>query len=128
MLLVSLAGEADQLSRLTFSADLSWAVTKADHLIGLADVEIIAAERHSKWKIQSIGEDETLTGAAVAFVRAQDGDAPGARLGDEDVPIGRLRHPARATQISAEFGDHKSRRQMQSGVGRLLFYGRRIFG
>src|SRR5207248_10756682 len=118
MLLVSLAGQTDKRSRLTFSAGLSWEVTKADHLIGLADVEIIAAERHSKWKIQSIGEDETLTGAAVAFVRAQDGDAPGARLGDEDVPIGRLRDPARPTHISAEFGDNKSRRQLQSGVGR----------
>src|SRR5438094_10542035 len=98
MLLVSLAGEADQLSRLTFSAGPSWAVTKADHLIGLADVEIIAAERHSKRKIQSIGEDETLAGAAVAFIRAQDGDAPGPRFGDENVTVGRLRHPAPAAQ------------------------------
>src|SRR5438445_12858060 len=103
MLTVSLAGQTDYRSRLTFSAGLSWAVTKADHLIGLADVEIIAAECHSKWKIQSIGEDETVTGAAVAFIRAQDGDAPGPRFGDKDVSIGRLRHPARATPISGEF-------------------------
>src|SRR5438128_11653466 len=98
MLTVALAGEADQLSRLTFSTSLPRAVSKADNGIGLADVEIIAAERHSKWKIQSIGEDETLTGAAVAFIRAQDGNAPGARLGHKDVSIGRLRHPAPARQ------------------------------
>src|SRR5438874_13587040 len=128
MLLVSLAGQTDQRSRLTFSAGLSRAVSKADHLIGLADVEIVSVKSHSKRQIEAIGEDKTLAGAAVAFIRAQDGDAPGPRFGDKDVSIGRLRHPARATQISGEFGDHKSRRQMQRGVGRLLFYGRRIFG
>src|SRR5207248_10935066 len=109
--------QTDKRSRLTFSAGLSWAVTKADHLIGLADVEIIAAERHSKWKIQSIGEDETLADTATVCTCPQNGDAPGARFGHEDVSIVRLRHPARATQISGEFGDHKSRRQMQRGVG-----------
>ena len=78
MLTVALAGEADQLSRLTFSAGLSWAVTKADHLIGLADVEIVSAKSHSKRQIEAIGEDKTLADTATVCTCPQNGDPAGA--------------------------------------------------
>src|SRR5439155_25401340 len=114
------ARQADTRSWLAFSAGLSWAVTKADHLIGLADVEIISAKDHSKRQSEAIAEDEALADAATVCTCPQNGDAAGARFGDKDVSIGRLRHPARPAQISGKFTDDEAGRQMQTCIGGLF--------
>src|SRR6266404_1498130 len=105
------------LLRRAFSFGLTRFVFESHHGIGVADVEIIAPERHAKGPCEPSCEHETLIDAAVAVRVSKYGYPAGLSFSDEDISVWRKRHCSRVLKLA--FGIHAdlvTRRQRQLGA------------
>ena len=85
-------------------------VGEADDRVGVADVDVLRLrprriERDPEGPRQAGGEDLVHLGLAVAVGVAEDADAVGAALGDEEVAVGGADDDAGLVQPGGELGD-----------------------
>src|SRR5215471_19346930 len=79
---------------------LSGFVFETNKPILIADVQIVAPQRHPKRTIETSGKNEAFIDLAIIVRISKDGYAIGLRFADENVAIGRLKKPPRLLEIS----------------------------
>ena len=109
-------------------ARLARRVAVAPDAARVGDVEVVAGDRQPVRPLEAAREGHDQLGLAAAIGVAQQRDAARARLGEEDVAVGRHGHPARVIEpggedVGAEAGRHPERR-----AGRPVDAPRRVAG
>ena len=87
---------------------------------GFGDIEVAILERQAVGAVEAMSEGVDGFGPAVAVAVAQQRDAPGRRLGQKNVAIGRYRQPARMAEVIGKEVGAKAGRQPQRRPGRPL--------
>ena len=108
-------------------------IGKAHDRVGLGDIDVARVrprriEGDAERAVEAGGEDVATSRLGRAVGGAEDADAPGAALGDENVAVRRDAHDARLVETRGEQADGEARRRLRHGAGGPRDDPRRIGG